>query len=369
MSAILGWSQMLRTTEMEPDERLKGLEVIERNARVQTRIIEDLLDVSRIVSGKIRLDVQQVNLMEVIESAIATIRPAADAKGIRLQTMLDPRVAPVRGDASRLQQIVWNLVSNAIKFTDKGGRVQIALERVNSHVELTVSDTGQGIKPEFLPHLFERFRQADSSTTRRHAGLGLGLSIVKQLVELHGGSVRVKSPGEGKGSTFIVALPLMVLHGEETPESRPHPRLPTAPIPDEHQPSLKGLKLLVVDDEPDARDLVARILGHRGAMVTCAASAAEAITAFQTQTPDVLISDIGMPDEDGYELIRKIREIERTRGTHIQAVALTAFARSEDRTRAMLAGYQAHIAKPVEPAELIATVASVASVGNRPRQT
>ena len=360
LSAILGWAQMLRSGQSEPHELERGLEIIERNSRVQTQIIEDLLDMSRIISGKIRLDVQQVNLSEVIEAALTTVRPAAEAKGIRLQAMLDPRVGPVRGDASRLQQIVWNLLSNAIKFTGRGGRVQAALELVNSHVEIIVSDTGEGIRPEFLPFVFERFRQADASTTRRHSGLGLGLAIVKQLVELHGGTVRAHSPGANQGATFIVALPLMVVHGRAEPE-RAHPRVAATAAPSLPQPSLRGLRVLVVDDEPDARELVARLLEHRGATVRCAATASEAIAAFQSFRPNVLISDIGMPVEDGYQLIRKIRALEAS-GAHTPALALTAFARSEDRTRAMLAGFQMHVAKPVEPAELVATVASLAGL-------
>ena len=361
LSAILGWAHMLRTSDRPADQLAKGMEVIERNARVQTQIIEDLLDMSRIISGKIRLDVQPTSLAEAIEAAVGTVRPAAEAKGIRLQTVLDSSVGPVRGDSNRLQQVVWNLLSNAIKFTPRGGRVQVALERVNSHVEITVSDTGQGIKPEFLPYVFDRFRQADSSTTRRHAGLGLGLAIVKQLVELHGGTVRAKSAGEGQGATFSIELPLMPVR-DEAAEARAHPRASSAAVAFETPLSLAGVKVLVVDDEPDARELVGELLESCGAIAVCAGSANEALALFRTFRPDVLVSDIGMPGTDGYDLIKSIRAMEDGSGATTPAVALTAFARSEDRTRAMLAGYQMHLAKPVEPAELLATVASVANL-------
>jgi signal transduction histidine kinase/CheY-like chemotaxis protein len=363
LSAILGWAHILREPAIEPDQIRAGVEVIERNARAQAQIIEDLLDMSRIIAGQIRLDVQQVDLADVVESALGTVRPAAEAKGIRLHTLVDPKVGAVRGDPQRLQQIVWNLLSNAIKFTPKDGRVEVSIARVNSHVEIAVADTGQGIRSEFLPHVFDRFRQADGSTTRRHSGLGLGLSIVKQLVELHGGTIRAKSAGAGQGATFTVELPRMPVHEEEF--ERAHPETP-APVSFAHEPmSLTGLRVLVVDDEPDAREIVRRLLAGHGAVPECAASAIEALAAFRKMRPDVIISDIGMPEKDGYELIRDIREMEKTLGGTTPAVALTAFARSADRTRAMLAGYQMHLAKPVEPAELIATVASVSRRSGR----
>jgi PAS domain S-box-containing protein len=360
MTAILGWAQILRAGGKDADETERGLEVIERNARTQSQIIEDLLDMSRIISGKVRLDVQQVDLQEVIEAAVSTVRPAADARGIRLQTVLDSRIGPVRGDANRLQQVMWNLISNAIKFTPRGGRVQVALERINSHVEISVSDTGQGISPEFLPFVFERFRQADASSTRRHGGLGLGLAIVKQLIELHGGSVHAKSPGESQGSTFIVILPLSVVQTPRTDEEV-HPRVPRGTAASDEL-SLRGVKVLVVDDEPDARDLVARLLESRGAQVLRAASAAEAMDVLVQFAPDVIVSDIGMPAMDGYEFMRQLRSRSSAEGSSIPAIALTAFARSEDRTRSLLAGYQLHVAKPVEPAELVASVATLAGV-------
>jgi PAS domain S-box-containing protein len=362
LTAILGWAQMLRKSQQDDGETSQGLEVIERNARIQTRIIEDLLDVSRIISGKIRLDVQPVDLNTVIEAALATVRPAAEGRSIRLQTILDPNVGLVRGDPNRLQQVIWNLLSNAIKFTNRGGRVQIAMARVNSHVEISVSDTGQGIDPQFLPYVFERFRQADSSTTRKHTGLGLGLAIVKQLVELHGGTVRAMSPGEDQGSTFIIELPLAVSHGVKSDEDREQPVTPRA-VPFDNGPiSLRGVRVVVVDDEADARELVSRILSHREAEVRTFASADDALKAIGPEHFDVLVSDIGMPGKDGYELIREIRGRSFDQGGSVPAVALTAFARSEDRTRALLAGFQMHVAKPVEPSELIATVGSLAGL-------
>ncbi|HYC57796.1 MAG TPA: ATP-binding protein [Candidatus Binatia bacterium] len=367
LSAIMGWAHMLRSGDRPTEDVAKGMEVIERNARVQAQIIEDLLDMSRIVAGQLRLDVQQVNLSDVIEAAVTTVRPAAEAKSIRLQTVIDPGIRAVRGDPNRLQQIVWNLLSNAIKFTGRDGRVQVALERVNSHVEISVTDTGQGIAPEFLPHVFERFRQADGSTTRRHSGLGLGLAIVKQLVELHGGTVRARSSGDGKGSTFVVELPLMPIQEQPSTPERVHPRSDRIIAPQTDKPSLVDVRILLVDDEPDARELIGKILEEQGASVTRAGSALEALEVFQQQPPDVVISDIGMPDHDGYEFIRSVRKLEGRGRPVTPAIALTAFARSEDRTRAMLAGYQRHLSKPVEPAELLATVASVAGVIERAR--
>jgi signal transduction histidine kinase/CheY-like chemotaxis protein len=366
LNAILGWTQILRDRAVHDEELSEGLSVIERNTRVQTQLIEDLLDMSRIISGKIRLDVQQVDLQDVVKAAVASVRHSADVKGIRLQVVLDPLAGPVRGDPSRLQQCFWNLMSNAIKFTPKGGRVQVTLERVNSHLEVCVIDNGEGIKPEFLPHLFERFRQADASTTRRHGGLGLGLSIVKHLVELHGGQVRAKSAGEGQGSTFCIELPLMVVHPPAEP-SREHPRS-GAPRPAEtdttyplDHPSLEGITVLAVDDEPDALMLVKRVLEGCGAKVLTATSAAEALQIVKRERPDMILSDIGMPGEDGYDFMRKVRTLPADQGGRIPAAALTAFARAEDRTRALRAGYQTHVAKPVESTELTAVVASLAT--------
>jgi len=358
LNAILGWAQILSTTPPEDDDLREGLSVIERNARAQTQLIEDLLDMSRIISGKLRLDVQRVDLRSVIEDAVAAVRHSAEAKDIRLQVVLDPAAGPVQGDPNRLQQCFWNLLSNSIKFTTKGGKVKIALSRVNSHLEVCVSDSGQGIVAEFLPYVFERFRQADGSITRRHGGLGLGLSIVKHLIELHGGSIQARSEGEGQGATFTVELPLMVIHSVDPATLREHPRSATAPVLSDDFPSLDGITVLVVDDDPDARQLLRRVLGERGARVLVAATSPEGIELLQRERPDMLLSDIGMPGEDGYALIRKVRQLPVEKGGRTPAAALTAFARTEDRTRALRAGYQAHIAKPVEAAELIALVAS-----------
>lgn len=355
LNAILGWARILGTGSVEAEDLKEGLEVIERNAKVQVQIIEDLLDISRIVSGTMRLDVQRVNLSEVIDAAITAVTPAADAKGVRIQKVLDPLAGAVSGDPNRLQQIVWNLLTNAVKFTPKGGRVQVLLERVNSHVEISVIDNGVGIRPEFLPHIFERFSQADSSTTRRHGGLGLGLAIVKQLTELHGGSVRAKSPGEGQGSTFVVDLPITVLH--EAPPEKVRPKEEQPGEYDCAERPLTGIRVLVVDDEPDARQLVRRVLSECGADVAVAESAAAAVQLVESFRPDILVSDIGMPEQDGYDLIREVRR--RVAAKTLPAVALTAFARSEDRRRALLAGFQTHVAKPVDPAELVAVVASL----------
>jgi PAS domain S-box-containing protein len=359
LNAILGWSQLLGANHVSEEDLKEGLQVIQRNARVQTQIIEDILDMSRIISGRVRLDVQRVNLPDVIEAAIQSMQTAADAKGIRLQKVLDPLAGPVSGDPARLQQIVWNLLSNAIKFTPKEGRVRITLERVNSHVEISVSDTGAGLKPDFLPFLFERFRQADSATTRRHSGLGLGLSIVKQLVELHGGTVHAKSPGENQGSTFMVALPLTPLHPDEDGDSRRHPTTSDGEATDS-RPVLKGLRILIVDDEPDARNLLKRLLEECDAEVTTSGSVEQALEHIAHVRPDVLVSDIGMPGRDGYDLIRVLRTLPAEQGGSTPAAALTAFARSEDRTRAIMAGFDVHLAKPVEPNELRAVIARLA---------
>ena len=353
LNAILGWARILRSGNVDVEDLREGVEVIERNSRVQVQLIEDLLDISRIISGKLALDVQRVNLHEPIDAAIAAVAAAAEAKNIRIHKILDSLAGPVSGDPTRIQQVVWNLVSNAIKFTPKDGTVQVLLERVNSHVEISVIDTGIGIKPEFLPYVFERFRQADSSTTRRHGGLGLGLAIVKQLAEMHGGTVRAKSPGEGQGSTFTITLPIAIVHPEKVPPKRPEP----SEINWEAG-LLSGVRVLVVDDEPDTRQLIKRILENCKAKVLLAGTAGEALDILRRINPDVLLSDIGMPEKDGYDLIREVRGLYTTR--ELPAAALTAFARSEDRKRAMLAGFQTHVVKPVDPDELIAVVASLA---------
>jgi PAS domain S-box-containing protein len=358
LNAILGWAALLRAGRSTGTDAAQGLEIIERNARLQAQMIEDLLDMSRIISGKLRLDVQRVDLADVIRTATEAFQPAATAKEIRLQLVLDPLTGLVSGDPNRLQQVLWNLLSNAIKFTPKGGRVQVLLERVNSHVEISVIDTGEGIDPAFLPEIFDRFRQADSTTTRRHGGLGLGLAIVKQLVELHGGTIRAKSPGKNQGATFVAALPLTVLHPEVEPlPSRRHPRVDAAPVVDESCLQLAGVRVLVVDDEPDARALLRRLFEECEAVVSLASSSEEALSILQTQLPDVLISDIGMPGDDGYSLIRRVRALPDEKGGRIPAIALTAYARIEDRVKSMVSGFQHHLSKPIEPTELIAVVA------------
>ncbi|CAN5718319.1 ATP-binding protein [soil metagenome] len=357
LNAILGWAQVLRSGTRDGAEVLKGLETIERNARVQTQLIEDLLDMSRITSGKVRLDIQTILPASVIEAAVETVQPSADAKSIRLETFLDPSAGPVSADPGRIQQVVWNLLSNAIKFTPKGGKVQVVFERVNSHVEITVTDTGIGIRPELIPHLFERFRQGDASTTRHYGGLGLGLSIVENLVELHGGTVVISSQGEGLGTTVSVHLPLSVVHRAAEGE-RIHPKASRGQMTRVVTGELQGLAVLVVDDQPDARDLIRRVLEDSGATVVTAGSGDDALQLIAAQKPDVLVSDIGMPEMDGFELLRRIRGL-GVEG-RIPAIALTAFARSEDRTRALRAGFLVHVSKPVDPAELVATVASVA---------
>lgn len=358
LNAILGWSNVLRSGKVSGKELLAGLETIERNARAQTQIIDDLLDMSRIISGKVRLDVQRIDVQEILREAALTVQAAADAKGIRIQQVLDPLAGPVCGDPSRLQQVFWNLLNNSIKFTERGGRVQVLLERVNSHIEISVVDTGQGIKPEFLPHVFDRFQQEDSTITRRHGGLGLGLAIVKQLVELHGGKVRAKSPGEGKGATFSVILPLTAVHEEQHHEDRRHPRA-GRPLTTATPLSLNGINVLAVDDEPDARALVKTVLEASQANVTTAANAKEALLLAMANKFDVLLCDIGMPDEDGYHFMEKIRDSDGLNAT-TPAVALTAYARSEDRTKALRAGFQMHLSKPVEPVELVTVTASLA---------
>ena len=357
LNAILGWANIARTTE-KSGEIAEGLEIIERNARSQAQIIEDLLDMSRIVSGNVRLDVQRVDLVPVVRSAIDSVMPTAAAREIRLTSALDPAAGPISGDPARLQQILWNLLTNALKFTPKGGRVHVVLERVNSHLEISVHDTGEGIAPDFLPHVFDRFRQADASTTRTQGGLGLGLAIVKNLAELHGGGVRAKSPGVGEGSTFTIVLPVAPAKLDADPE-RHHPGGATRADVCAENPDLTGVRVLAIDDEPDARELIKRILGVCGATVDTAGCGADALATLKKTRPNVLITDIGMPDEDGYAVIRKVRQLAPDEGGEIPAIALTAFARSEDRRRAMLSGFQMHLAKPVEPAELIAMVANL----------
>jgi PAS domain S-box-containing protein len=360
INAVLGWSQILKKIEPGSSDFINGITVIERNARLQVQLIEDLLDVSKILSGKIRLDVQRVDLQEVMQAAVASLRHSAEVKGLRLQIILDPLAGPVRGDPARLQQCISNLLTNAIKFTPKGGTVQVSLERVNSHLEASVTDSGIGIKPEFLPYVFQRFSQQDASTTRAFGGLGIGLSIVKHLVEMHGGTIRAKSAGEGKGSTFSIELPLMAVHAD-IPEGRTHPTSSLFIAESMEQPLLHGVSVLIVDDEADARSLVRHVLEERGAVVFEAPSTEDGFSIVKEKKPTLVLSDIGMPGEDGYEFIKKLRKLADDQGGKTPAVAITAFARSEDRTRALRAGFQTHLAKPVEPFELIAVVASLTS--------
>jgi len=363
LTSILGWARMLSNGQVDEAHTARALETIERNAKAQSQLIEDILDVSRVITGKLRLEVQSVDVTAVIESSIDAVLPAAEAKGIRLQRVLDSGASIVSGDPSRLQQIIWNLLSNAIKFTPKNGRVQIKLERINSHVEITVTDDGQGISPDVLPFIFERFRQADSTTTRSHGGLGLGLAIVRHLVEMHGGTVEVESLGEGHGSTFTVKLPLIVVRSFNvrgvTDAERLHPTASNG-SPFNCPPELDGLRLLVVDDEEDTRTLLKIVLEKCGAQVTTVSSVREAIAALKESRPDVLISDIGMPEEDGYALIKEVRALPKEDGGQTPSAALTAYARMEDRMKVLRSGFQIHIPKPVEPAELVAVVANLA---------
>jgi PAS domain S-box-containing protein len=358
LNAIQGWATLMREGRVKPEDYARGLEAIERNARVQVQIVNDLSDMSRIISGKIHLEVQPLYLHEIVNNAIEAVRQSAAGKEIRLQSLLDSRIGLVRGDPNRLQQVLWNLLSNAIKFTPKGGRVQVVLERVNSHAEICIEDTGIGIRPDFLPHVFDRFRQADPSTTRHYGGLGLGLSIVKNLVELHGGTVRVTSPGERQGSTFVVCLPISHVRAE--PESIGNPAGSAADsLGPAELPRLDGARVLVVDDENDGRALTMRILEDRGAQVVCASNAREALEALTREHFDLLLSDIGMPDMDGFALIRKVREFDKSRGGPIPAIAITAYARAEDRQRSLLAGFHMHLSKPIEARELIASSAAL----------
>jgi PAS domain S-box-containing protein len=373
LNAILGWAQVLRHTHALDGELAEGLGIIERNARAQAQIIADLLDMSSIISGKVHLEVQPVDLASIVESAVNAVRPAAQAKSIRLDVAIDGAAGKVRGDPNRLQQVFWNLLTNAVKFTPQEGAVAVTLGQSDSSLKVSVVDTGEGIDPAFLPHVFERFRQADASTTRRHGGLGLGLSIVRQLVELHGGTVTAFSDGAGKGSTFQVVLPLPTKAALPVTQADPSQPRRSPPLHAEMSPApnanLQGVKVLVVDDEADARSLIERLLHDCDATVTTAASAKEALDVLARDRPDVLISDIGMPKEDGYSLMRRIRRLKDERG-RLPAIALTAYARVEDRVKAMEAGYQLHLAKPIEASTLIAMVATLSkrerSVVGRP---
>jgi PAS domain S-box-containing protein len=359
LNAIVGYSRMMRSGLIAAEKGARALETIDRNATSLTQMVDDLLDVSRIVSGKMRLNVQPVELPLVLQEAVETIQPAAEAKRINISVVVDPQVGAIAGDPDRLRQIVWNLLANAIKFTPKEGRVQMRLERINSSVEITVSDTGMGISPDLLPHIFERFRQGEGGLARQHAGLGLGLAIVRNLVEMHGGRVSASSDGPGTGATFRVRLPVMIVHQQPIEEKRVHPRQESrAPL--EGLPDLSGTCVLAVDDEPDALHLLSEILEAAGASVVTAGSGAAALERIGSVRPDVLITDLGMPLMDGFELIRRVRQADAQHVRQTPAAALTAYARSEDRAKTLQSGFEMHLAKPVDPIELASAVKALA---------
>jgi CheY-like chemotaxis protein len=359
LNAIVGYARLLRGGILTGDKATRGLETLEKNATWLTQIVEDVLDVSRIIAGKIRLDLQPVELPLIVDNAVATVQPAADAKGVRLKAIIDPCVGPVAGDPDRLQQVVWNLLTNAVKFTPKHGTVQVRLDRVDSHIQIVVSDSGIGISREFLPYVFDRFRQAEAATTRKTGGLGLGLAIVRHIVDMHGGSVQALSAGEGEGATFQVQLPLMSvqpLGPDPRREHRPTERMgPLAKLGD-----LSGIHVLAVDDEEDALTLLRVVLEAAGARVTTVARPGMVVERIEEVHPDVVVIDIGMPEIDGFALIGRIRSSAQAYVREVPAAALTAFARSEDRTRALRAGFEMHLAKPVDPGELVASVARLA---------
>ena len=359
LNAILGWADLLKVGESSNADMIEGLDVIRRNARAQAKLIEDLLDMSRIISGKMRLDVQRVELAGAIAAAVEVVHLAAEAKGVRMEIVVDPLAGPVSGDPSRVQQMVWNLLSNAVKFTPRGGKIQVTVERVSSHIELSVSDTGAGLDPDFLPHVFERFSQGEEPRSEHQKGLGLGLAIVKNLAEMHGGSVRAKSGGVGKGSTFIISLPISVVRSLTAGEPRPHPtgslESDVPPCPD-----LAGVCVMVVDDDKEALELVKRVLEQCHATVSVCLNGVQCMQTLTAIRPVVLITDIGMPGMDGYSLIKLVRALPPEDGGTIPAIALTAHARSLDRRRAMLSGFDIHVARPVEPSELLAVVARLA---------
>ena len=365
LTAILLWAKMLRAGTVKPGDHPRVLETIEQSAVAQQQLIEDLLDVSRMMSGKLRLHVREVDAVPLVQAAVDAVRPMADAKRVAIEVALEERAGRVRADPDRLQQVVWNLLNNAVKFTPSGGRVSVRLRRLDGNVQFEFSDTGKGIKPDFLPHVFERFRQAEASTTRTHGGLGLGLAICRQLVELHGGTIRAESAGEGAGATFTVELPLSDVRTEGVPPTTPALAEDAAPyVP---APMLEGLSVLLVEDDASTRAALQRLLEQCAAEVTAVESAALAVAAFRDRLRerrfDVLVSDIGMPVQDGYELIREVRELERHAGAgdgdQVPAIALTAYAREADRARAIGAGFQVHVPKPIEPHALVTAVAAL----------
>lgn len=358
LTAMLGWTRMLRSGKLDEATAARALEIIERNITTQSQLIEDLLDISRIASGKLYLDIQPVDLVAVVDAAINAIHPSAEAKGVRVKALIAPEMELISGDLIRLQQVVLNLLSNAIKFTPRGGEVVVSIEQSQSHTSITVYDNGEGIKADFLPHVFERFRQGEGSTNRKHCGLGLGLAIVKQLVELHGGTITAYSAGEGQGATFTVTLPLKKEGVEAVRRAALKERLEDG-LSTDYADRLEGLNVLIVDDDADSRTMLALLLNQHGVTVQPAASADEALAILEQWKPDIIISDIGMPEKDGYQFIQELRARRAEQGGLVPAVALTAFARAEDRLRVLAAGYVTHIAKPVEPAELVAVIASV----------
>ena len=360
LSAILGWSHLVRTGKLDEPQMSRAFETIERNARSQSQLIDDLLDVSRIITGKLQIEARQVDLCAVIEAAVDAVRPAIEAKDIEFETVLDREACSVCGEANRLQQIFWNLFSNAIKFTPAGGRVSVELKRDGERVRVSVSDSGIGITPEFLPYIFDRFRQADGSTTRVHGGLGLGLSIVQHLVQVHGGTIAVESEGRDQGATFIVSLPFAAGMLSDAVESVATAEPESNGLPAGFSKLLEGLRILVVDDEADSRDLVTAILARCGSEVRCCGTVAGALKTFRDWKPDLLVTDIGMPKEDGYALLRKLRKLRLKRAREIPVVALTAYATDDDRSRTLAAGFQMHVAKPIEPEALARSIAGAA---------
>jgi signal transduction histidine kinase/ActR/RegA family two-component response regulator len=363
LTSILGWAQVLNTGGLPEIQARHALEVIEKNARAQSRLIDDILDTSRIITGRLKLDAQPVEIEPIFRAAIDVVRPSAEAKRLLLKVFVDAGGGVVFGDANRLQQVIWNLLSNAVKFTNSGGRVEARLTRTADQCEISITDTGVGIEPEFLSYVFERFRQADNTSTRRYGGLGLGLAIVRHLVELHGGRVSAYSAGNNRGSTFKVTLPLAlpgrVRETEKRPAEAESKEVAEPRLPDRCGTMLEGVSVLVVDDDVDALDMLRYVLHESGATVMTAASAREALEMLEHLRPDVVVSDIAMPNEDGYQLITQLRSRGAERGGNIPAVALTAYARGEDRTRALNAGYQMHVSKPVDPAELVNVLASL----------
>lgn len=368
LSPVLAWARMLRSGQLNPERTARALEVIERNVKSQAQLIEDLLDVSRIITGKLLLDVHPLDVASVVEAAVESVRPTAEIKGVRLQVSIEPRGMRIAGDAERLKQVLWNLLSNAIKFTPSSGRIQVRARQVDSEAEISVRDSGKGIDPSFLPFVFDRFRQADSTSTRAHGGLGLGLSIVRHLVELHGGRVRAESAGEGMGATFTVDLPISPLQPASA-EGRKTPLVESTRLPPALPPPIElgGLRVLAVDDDADTLESLRVLLQQSGAEVRTAMSVEDGLLVLSRWHPDLLISDIGMPGEDGYSFIRKVRSLSVDEGGQIPALALTAYARVEDRLQVLSAGFQMHVPKPLEPAELIAVVHSLAEWGPRAR--